>query len=110
MTSESYCYMFTDPSGKIIGEVSRKFRRIELVITDFQQETTGTLDLSDIMKDGSENKHSNRLVVGNETFTFVNFMGFIRELYDRNGNLSFVIFGYNTLFTLDIKKSLSPDF
>jgi len=106
----SSSYKFTDPSGNIIGELSRKRRSSEWVITDSQRDITGTLDLSDIRNAGNEDKPSNRLIVSNETFSFGNFVGFNRELYDRNGNLSFTIFGFNTLFTLDIKKSLSPNF
>jgi hypothetical protein len=62
------------------------------------------------MKAGSEDRSSKRLGVGNETFSFGDFMGFIRELYDRNGNLNFAIFGFDERFVLDIKKSLSPNF
>jgi hypothetical protein len=106
-------FVFINPSGKLIGEISRK-RRSEWIISDSQQGISGTLNLKISRKDSlnhlSGNSSPFTLVVGNETFFFGNFEGFKRELYDRNGNLSYAIFGYNKQFTLDIKKSLTPNF
>jgi hypothetical protein len=106
-------FVFTNPSGKLIGELSSK-RQSEWVITDSQQGISGTLNLKISRKDRlthlSGDSSPFTLVVGNETFSFGNFEGFKREIYDRNGNLSYAIFGYNKQFTLDIKQSLTPNF
>jgi hypothetical protein len=66
--------------------------------------------LDDNIETENEDKSDNRLIVGDETFSFGNFEGYTRELYDRNGKLIFTIFGFDKLFTLDIKKNLSVNF
>ena len=106
-------FVFTDPSGEMIGELSQK-RRSEWVITDSQHGIIGILNLKTSRKDRYNHLSGDSppftLVVGNETFSFGTFMGFNRELYDRNGKLSYAIFGYNKLFTLDIKTNLTPNY
>lgn len=110
----SSSFVFTHPSGKLIGEITRRKFRKEWVITDSQRKITGILNLK-IAKKERLNRSSGdsppfTLVVGKETFSLRNLMQYFRELYDRDGNLSYAIFGYNKLFTLDIKDSLTPNF